>query len=315
MRTRSLAASAAFALLLGAASLGTASAASAASGDFTDTPATTPISVDGEFIHRTIQVTLAGTITDIDVVLDFEKLDGTCEVPEDEWPAYNDEISFTLYSPSDTRVPLIYSWDNEELGGDEGEGEGGFAEDATYSNSWGNGRVVVTLDDDAEHEAGWPDGLPETGTFRPASPLISFNGEDPNGEWTLEIGDAGEEDPLCYFGATLRITTTAAEVSLDHLVITPANTTVDQGGFVDFTVTGVGTDGLPFDVTGQYDLASSVASDVVTGDRVSFPTASPHTITATHRDSGLTASATVQVIPTAATPPDRVDTGSASRTH
>jgi len=53
--------------------------------------------------------------------------------------------------------------------------------------------------------------------------------------------------------------------------------------------------GNPLDVTGDTVFSSSVATDVVSGNRIGFPTASPHVITATYGPSGATASITVEV--------------------
>lgn len=81
------------------------------------------------------------------------------------------------------------------------------------------------------------------------------------------------------------------------LAITPAATTVDQGGSVTFTVAGADVEGNAVDVTDEVELTSDVATDVVDGLRVAFPTASPHAITATHVPTGVTATAIVEVVP------------------
>ena len=39
-----------------------------------------------------------------------------------------------------------------------------------------------------------PTGAPYTGTYRPASPLAAFNGENPNGNWTLQAIDSTRPD-------------------------------------------------------------------------------------------------------------------------
>ncbi|WP_378146329.1 beta strand repeat-containing protein [Cnuibacter sp. UC19_7] len=78
------------------------------------------------------------------------------------------------------------------------------------------------------------------------------------------------------------------------LTITPSAATVDQGGTLTFTVTGADSAGNPVD-TSTVVLTSSVDTDVITGTTVTFPHASPHTITATL--GTLTATVTIQVIP------------------
>lgn len=82
------------------------------------------------------------------------------------------------------------------------------------------------------------------------------------------------------------------------LQITPSATSVAKGGALTFTVTGADKWGTPIDGTAAV-LTSSVGTDVISGQTVTFPTASPHTITATI--GGVTASVTVEVVaPTAA---------------
>lgn len=88
------------------------------------------------------------------------------------------------------------------------------------------------------------------------------------------------------------------------LTLVPSATSVAQGGSLTFTATGESAGGYDLgDVTDEIALASDVATDVVDGDQVTFPTASPHVITATHVPTGVTGSATVEVVPPGATPP------------
>ena len=78
------------------------------------------------------------------------------------------------------------------------------------------------------------------------------------------------------------------------LVLTPSAGSVAQGGTLTFTVTGEDAFGNPAD-TDAAVLTSSVATDVLTGRTVTFPHASPHTITATLGQA--TASVVIDVIP------------------
>ena len=87
---------------------------------------------------------------------------------------------------------------------------------------------------------------------------------------------------------------TVSAAAAATLEITPTATSVPQGGSVTFTVVGEDAFGNPADTSGAV-LTSSVASDVVDGRTVSFPTASPHTITATLGEAS--ASVTIDVIP------------------
>lgn len=90
---------------------------------------------------------------------------------------------------------------------------------------------------------------------------------------------------------------TVSAAAAATLEITPTATSVPQGGSVTFTVTGEDEFGNPVD-TADVVLTSSVATDVVSGRTVSFPTASPHTITATL--GAASASVTIEVVAPAA---------------
>jgi hypothetical protein len=84
------------------------------------------------------------------------------------------------------------------------------------------------------------------------------------------------------------------------LVLTADDDTVNQGDSLTFRVSGTTHDGRPVDTSGVV-LTSSVATDVVDGLTVTFPTASPHVITATLGD--VSTSLTVHVTPTPAPTP------------
>lgn len=49
-------------------------------------------------------------------------------------------------------------------------------------------------------------GAPYTGSFRPATPLSSFNGENPNGTWFLSVVDTGAEDTGSVRKFSLKLT-------------------------------------------------------------------------------------------------------------
>ncbi len=73
-----------------------------------------------------------------------------------------------------------------------------------------------------------------------------------------------------------------------------------QGDTITITATGKDADGRSTgDVSDELNLESSVESDTIKDNTVTFNTASPHTITATHGDDGPTASITIQVTPSA----------------
>lgn len=77
------------------------------------------------------------------------------------------------------------------------------------------------------------------------------------------------------------------------------------GDTVTVTATGKDADDRSTgDVTGDITLESSVSTDTIRGNKVTFNSASPHTITATHVPTGTTASILVEVSPAAASGPD-----------
>ncbi|MFT4284510.1 MAG: Ig domain-containing protein [Protaetiibacter sp.] len=115
------------------------------------------------------------------------------------------------------------------------------------------------------------------------------------GDYAVEI----HADNGVGSGAMLPVTISVDHGAVAALTVTPGATPVAQGGHLDFVVVAEDAFGNSFDVTGEYTLSSSVASDVVSGSRVSFPHASPHTITAIHTATGVTGSVTVQVRPAA----------------
>ena len=105
MRTRRLAALAALTIGAGAVAFAAVTPASAATGSFADDPASTPIEIDGASIERVIAVDLAGTISDVNVTLDFEKTSEAC-IGAPPWAmlAWNEEINIELVSPQGTRI-------------------------------------------------------------------------------------------------------------------------------------------------------------------------------------------------------------------
>jgi len=75
-----------------------------------------------------------------------------------------------------------------------------------------------------------------------------------------------------------------------------------QGDTITVTATGQDANGESLgDVSDEIEVTSSVASDTIDGQQVTFNHASPHTLTVTHVPSGTTARITVQVTPVSAT--------------
>jgi photosystem II stability/assembly factor-like uncharacterized protein/subtilisin-like proprotein convertase family protein len=92
------------------------------------------------------------------------------------------DLTFKLTSPAGTTVTFI-----SRPGG---------------VNNGGNNFCQVLLDDDASATTisaivptgAPPAGPPYTGTFKPQSPFSAFDGQDPNGTWTLNVSDAVAPD-------------------------------------------------------------------------------------------------------------------------
>lgn len=193
---RRIAATAA-ALALAASVFAIATPASAATSARTDNVGMqSVITVMNGLVNRPITVDDPGRVTDITVRVDFRKVSQTCAGPG-TGSANSTELGFGLTSPSGTIIRLV----NEQNNGKR----------PSYSNNSSTsaaGRVSVLFDDDASTAVGSTNnGLPVSGTFRPADPLSTFDGEPAAGQWLLSPIDMGYNFPLCYYGATLTIKT------------------------------------------------------------------------------------------------------------
>lgn len=155
---------------------------------------------------RTLTITGGGSITDVNIRIDFAKCDdpaaqpgdATCPSPGEE---FSGETFFYLISPSGTRVDLVYTYDFTS----EGIEQGSTKADGTYDLNQNVGvRIQVLFDDAAGAGVG---AVMTTGSFRPEEFLAAFNSENPLGNWLLGMGDSVGGDPLSYFSAQLDITT------------------------------------------------------------------------------------------------------------
>lgn len=174
-----------------------------------------PGMADGGNITRSVSVTETGTVTDVNVTVDFHKIPNEqCSNPgaSPDPSVFSNEIELSLRSPSGTRVILTRS------------------SPPTYLDPFAPGeRVQVTFDDSAGQSVRGP--RPMTGTFRPVRRLSAFNGEPAAGNWTLTIGDAAAGDALCFYAFTLEVTS-----------MTEVQPTPTQGGSA---TTEPGTPGVP----------------------------------------------------------------------
>jgi hypothetical protein len=146
---------------------------------------------------RSLVIAGAGTISDIDLTIDFSKCDNPAIGPAGTactglGNSFNNEIEFKLTGPDgSTTVNLVNP--------------------GTYSSGQAPGdRVVITFDDEAATTVGGP--TLQDGTFRPVSPLSAFDGLDGDGIWTLFIHDTTGADILEFFSATLTINGGANQV-------------------------------------------------------------------------------------------------------
>ncbi len=97
-----------------------------------------------------------------------------------------------------------------------------------------------------------------------------------------------------YDGATATANLDVVVGALANLTLTPSSSTVARGGSLEFAVSGVDAAGNPLRIDpADVTLSSDVATDVVSGLTVTFPTASPHRITATVQ--GIEATVTIEV--------------------
>lgn len=110
-----------------------------------------------------------------------------------------------------------------------------------------------------------------------ASTGATFTFEEAGGrtieaEWDLDASVDGD----------VGVVVVGNEADPASLTINASSTTADQHGMITITVTGVDRFGNP--LTGLEDnvaISSSVATDVINGNQISFPHASPHVITVT----------------------------------
>lgn len=157
-------------------------------------------SFDSSFGTRTLTITDAVTVSDVNITIDFAKCDDPAMTPTQQRCAttgeeFASEIYMFLTSPNGTRVDLVYTYSNQDANSSKADG--------TYPNANNSGgRWVVTFDDQAANAAG---PVLADGSFRPEELLGAFNGESALGNWILTVGDSVGSDPLSFFSATLTI--------------------------------------------------------------------------------------------------------------
>ena len=147
--------------------------------------------IDGREATRALNVTTRGTITDLNITVEFSKCDDPPIGPDGDacrgiGSPFENEFSLRLIAPDGESVTLVQAFSTYQAG-------------APRS---GVGRVSVTFDDEAASAAG---PRVREGSFRPAGSLSTFDGMDLFGSWTLYLRDFSRGDPLEFFSAQLDI--------------------------------------------------------------------------------------------------------------
>lgn len=148
------------------------------------------------------------TITNVDITINFEKIDGagpgsqfaTCAQlggpGHQGGNPWNGEIFMGLISPEGTGVVLVED--------DLDFGLTGAGPTYTSIGTYG-GPVTVRFTENTGTLVGGP--APVSGTFLPVQ-FLGYGGENPVGTWELWLVDNLEQDPLCSGRFTIDITTT-----------------------------------------------------------------------------------------------------------
>ncbi|UFU06780.1 beta strand repeat-containing protein [Ruania halotolerans] len=143
---------------------------------------------------------------------------------------------------------------------------------------------------------------PATWTLSDAGGAVTTAVDAGTGEVTMTSTLAGVYEaelivPTAASDLTGTITLTVVPGATVGLILVASSPTVDQGGSVTIAASGVDQfDNSTGDVTDQTTFTSDVDTDVVSGNEITFPAASAHTITAVHTGG---AQATIDIIVTA----------------
>lgn len=158
---------------------------------------------------------LPGVVTDIDLRIDGSACSataGSTTVGIDH--TFVNDLDVTLISPDGTEVLLIDNADGS-----------------------GNNLCQTLLDDDAvapSIQAAITANAPFTGTWTPNAPLSAFDGEDPNGNWTLRVQDFFAQDTGNIRAFSVLITTQTTNAVAATKTVSGS---FAEGGTVTYTVT------------------------------------------------------------------------------
>lgn len=145
--------------------------------------------IDNREDTRALNVTTRGTVTDLNVIVEFSKCDDPPIGPNGDeclgtGSPFENEFTLRLISPDGVSVDLVQAFRTYQPGGMGG----------------GAGRVRVSFDDEAARAVG---PRVQEGSFRPVQALSAFDGMDMFGSWTLYLRDFARGDPLEFFSAQL----------------------------------------------------------------------------------------------------------------
>jgi hypothetical protein len=179
-----------------AVSLFTAFACAGASATVVATNTTYGV-IDGSEATRALNVDVRGTITDVNLTVEFSKCDDPPIGPNGSacrgsGVPFENEFTLVLVGPNGQQVTLVEPFSTYSLG-----------------TRGGAGRVSVTFDDEALGTLG---PRVQGGSFRPDEALSLFDGMSLYGSWTLYLQDFFPADPLEFFSASLDISYDPAPV-------------------------------------------------------------------------------------------------------
>jgi hypothetical protein len=133
-----------------------------------------------------LDIGAGGTITDVNISINFAKADGEGDFLGGGGTPFFNETVFTL-SFGATNTSLIAA--------------------GSFNSGTGIFNGTVTFDDEAALIVNTNPNLIQAGTFRPISSLASFDGLTlVPGDWTLFIQDTTGADALRFFSASLEVT-------------------------------------------------------------------------------------------------------------
>ena len=161
---------------------------------------------------------ITGGIADVDFSIDGTSCTANAGDPnagvDHSWVG---DLVFTLTSPGGTTVTII----NRPGGGSSGASGNNFCQ--TLLNDDGAFPSIQTI----ASIGAPPSGPPYTGTFTPANPLSAFDGQDPNGNWVLNVSDNAALDTgnVRKFSLIITPKTCATSCAVTCTITCPANIT------------------------------------------------------------------------------------------